>query len=59
MPYVQTSVATEELAELHSRAIKSGKTLQRLIYEYIVAGLEKEKENERRNQASEKTRQKR
>lgn len=39
MPYVQTSVTRDELAELHSRAIKAGKPLQRLVYEYIQQGL--------------------
>lgn len=45
MPYVQTSVTKEELAQLHSLAIMSSKPLQRLVYEFIVAGLKKTKED--------------
>lgn len=61
MPYVQTSVTVDELAELHSRAIKARKPLQRLLYEYIIEGLNKPQggnEHERssnRNQAPKET----
>lgn len=52
MPYVQTSVTKEELAALHSQAILAGKPVQRLVYEFIRAGLDKKQmedtENERR-----------
>jgi hypothetical protein len=56
MPYVQTSVNREELVELHSQAIRSGKSLQRLVYEFIAEGLNKlkeDKEDGRGNQTSE------
>ena len=57
MPYVQTSVTTEELVKLRSQAIRSGKSLQRLVYEYIQEGLNKlqpmeDKGNDRGKQGS-------
>lgn len=58
MPYVQTSVTVEELAQLHSRAILARKSLQRLVYEYIEDGLNKPVQggqNGREGKASEKT----
>ena len=52
MPYVQTSITLEEQIELHTRAIRAGKPIQRLVYEFIRAGLDKKQledtENERR-----------
>jgi hypothetical protein len=49
MPYVQTSLTQEEVATLHYTAKIAGKSIQRLVYEYIIDGLEKtkEKDNER------------
>ena len=56
MPYVQTSVTKEELAALHGQAIMAGKPVQRLVYEFIRAGLDKkqleDKENDRGKQGS-------
>jgi hypothetical protein len=58
MPYVQTSVTKEELAELHSLAIMSSKPVQRLVYEFIKAGLDKKQLEDKANvgrKTSEKT----
>jgi hypothetical protein len=49
MPYVQTSVTKEELAALHSHAILAGKPVQRLVYEYIKAGLDKKQLEDKAN----------
>ena len=46
MPYVQTSVTKEELAALHGQAIMAGKPVQRLVYEFIRAGLDKQQQLE-------------
>ena len=49
MPYVQTSVTKEELAALHSQAILAGKPVQRLVYEFIRAGLDKKQLEDKAN----------
>jgi hypothetical protein len=49
MPYVQTSVTKEELAALHSQAILAGKPVQRLVYEFIRAGLDKQQLEDKAN----------
>lgn len=49
MPYVQTSVTKEELAALHSQAILAGKPVQRLVYEFIRAGLDKKQLEDKEN----------
>jgi len=58
MPYVQTSVTKEELAALHGQAIMDGKPVQRLVYEFIRAGLDKKQLEDKANvgrKTSEKT----
>ena len=55
MPYVQTSVTKEELAALHSQAILAGKPVQRLVYEFIRAGLDKKQLEDKANVGREKS----
>ena len=55
MPYVQTSVTKEELAALHSQAILAGKPVQRLVYEFIRAGLDKNMEDKANDRGKDQT----
>ena len=58
MPYIQTSITQEEKIELHTRAMRAGKPVQRFLYEIIREWLDKQqledKENERRQSETRK-----
>jgi hypothetical protein len=49
MPCIQTSITLEEQIELHTRAMRAGKPVQRFLYEIIREWLNKQQLEDKAN----------